>query len=183
MGALDKFFKPTKNGKANLGSTVALVISGVLAVGTVLAATIDLRGWIELGGGLDDTDVCASAPVTSFDQNFVSTANGDQSRITTITVESVPVACDGRYLKLNIYNSSNTVLESIVWHLQKVNPSDTSINAIADGSTITNASSNSVSRNFPASETDPLGLTLSSIDPAAISSFKLESSAQLLSED
>ena len=183
MGALDKLFKPAKAGKRALGSTGALIVAGALVVGTVLAATIDLGDWIELGAGVENTDECARTPITTFEQNFVSTANGDQSRITRILVEGVPISCDGKYLRLTVYGSNSAVLESVVWLLDKVGSSDTSITAIADGSTITNSSANNISRIFPSSEVNPLGLTLESLDPAAITSFELVSSSEVLSED
>ena len=183
LGALDRFVKPGKRGTNPLGSSLALFIGGALVIGTVLAATINLGDWIELGAGVEDTDACARTPITSFDQNFVSTANGDQSRITRISVEGIPVSCDGKYLRITVYNSNSAVLESVVWLLDQVNAGDTSISAIADGSTITNSSANNVSRIFPSSETNPLGLTLESLDPAAISSFELESSAEAITEN
>ena len=183
MGALDKMFKPATAAKRGLGSTGALFVAGALVVGTVLAATIDLGDWIELGAGVEDADECARTPITTFEQNFVSTANGDQSRITRILVEGIPVSCDGKYLRITVYNSSSTVLESVVWQLDKVGLFDSTINAIADGSTITNSSVNNISRNFPSSEANPLGLTLSSLDPAAIASFELVSSSEVLSEE
>ena len=183
MGALDKLFKPSKKGSPLLGTSGALFVAGALVVGTVLAASINLGAWIELGAGVKDTDECARKPITSFDQNFVSTANGDQSRITKITVEGIPVSCDGKYLRLTLYSSNNTVLESVVWRLAKIGANDTSINAITDGTTISNSSANNISQNFPASEADPLGLRLSTVDPAAISSFRLESSSEALTEN
>ena len=183
MGVIDKFLQNNNDKATRWRSLTPLIAAGVLVIGGVLAATINLGSWIELGGGVKNTDLCAQTPVTSFDQNFITTMSGNPSRITKITVEGVPVSCAGKYLKLTVYGSSSQVLESVVWLLAKVGASDTSINAITDGSTTTNTSTNNISQNFPASEANPLGLTLEALDPAAIASFNLESSDELLTED
>lgn len=183
MRLLEKFFKPTDS-KSRLNFAGAQVfIAATLVLGTVFAATIYLGPGIELGAGVKDTDDCAETPVVSFGQDFVTTMSGNPSRITSVTVEGIPVACAGRYYRLNLFDSSDGLLESIVWETALVSNADTAIRAVADGATTVNRSESGTSIIYPANETDPLGLILERIDPDEINSFLLESSENSLQEE
>ena len=164
-----------------LGKLFPVVASGVVLVGVVLASpiAINITNLVEAGAGTRDSDSCSRTPITSFRQDFV----GANSRLTRITVRNIPVSCAGQYLKINLLNSTNTVIESVVWRLALVNPNDTSITAIADGSTTTNSSSNLTSFNYPSSESNPLGLSLNSVDPQQIHTQVMTSSLNQLNED
>lgn len=155
------------------GSPLVLSVSVIL--GTVLAGyvAINANNLIEFGKGAVASDSCTREPITVFDQEFV----GTDSKITRITIRDIPVSCEGKYLRIQLFNSSNSQLESIVWQLSKVSATDESITVIADGSTLSdsNSSISNVSLNYPESETDPLGLTLSTIDPSQIDSYEIQS--------
>lgn len=160
-----------------------MFIAASLVLGTVFAAAIYLGPGIELGAGVEETDTCAETPVVSFGQDFVTNMSGNPSRITSVTVEGIPVACAGRYFRLNLFDSQDELLESIVWQTARVSNSDTAIRAVADGTTTVNRSESGTSIIYPANEQNPLGLVLESIDPEEIDSFLLESSETALQEE
>ena len=183
MRLLDNIFKPTasKSRPSFVGPQVFIAAS--LVLGTVFAAAIYLGPGIELGAGVKETDTCAETPIVSFGQDFVTNMSGNPSRITSVTVEGIPVACAGRYFRLNIFDSQDDLLESIVWQTARVSNSDTAIRAVADGTTTVNRSESGTSIIYPANEQNPLGLVLESIDPEEIDSFLLESSETALQEE
>lgn len=183
MGLLNRLMKPTSSSSKPNFLGPQILIAGSLALGTVLAATIYLGPGVELGAGLKSTDTCAETPIVSFGQDFVTTMSGNPSRITSVTVDGIPSSCAGRYFRLNLYDSSDSLLESIVWQSAVVSSTDTTIRAVADGTITVNRSESGISIIYPASEQDPLGLVLESIDPDDIDSFLLESSEDQLSEE
>jgi hypothetical protein len=179
---LDNFFKPTApKSRPNFAATQTFIATS-LSLGTVFAATIYLGPGIELGAGVKETDTCAETPIVSFGQDFVTNLSGSPSRITSVTVEGIPVACAGRYFRLNLFDSQDVLLESIVWQSALVSNTDTAIRAVADGTTTVNRSESATSVIYPANETDPLGLVLENINPDQIDSFLLESSEDSLQE-
>ena len=185
MRLLDNFFKPTASKSRPNVVGPQVLIAASLALGTVFAAAIYLGPGIELGGGVEETDTCAETPIVSFGQDFVTNMSGNPSKITSVTVEVIPVACSGRYFRLSLFDSQEELLESIVWQTALVSNSDTAIRAVADGisTTTANRSESGTSVIYPANEQDPLGLVLESIDPEAIDSFLLESSETALQEE
>lgn len=183
MGILDKLLR-SSGSKPRLpivGAQVLIAFS--LVLGTVFAASIYLGERIELGAGVKETDACAETPTVSFGQDFVTSMSGNPSRITSINVDDIPISCAGRFFRLSLFDSSETLLESIVWELERVSSPDTSIRAVADGVTVSNRSQSAVSINYPVSEEDPLGLVLENVDPSEIESFLLESSESPLQEE
>lgn len=183
MRLLDNIFKPTASKSRPNFVGPQVFIAASLVLGTVFAAAIYLGPGIELGAGVEETDTCAETPVVSFGQDFVTNMSGNPSRITSVTVEGIPVACAGRYFRLNLFDSQDELLESIVWQTARVSNSDTAIRAVADGTTTVNRSESGTSIIYPANEQNPLGLVLESIDPEEIDSFLLESSETALQEE
>ena len=185
MRLLDNIFKPTASKSRPNFVGPQVFIAASLVLGTVFAAAIYLGPGIELGGGVEETDTCAETPIVSFGQDFVTNMSGNPSRITSVTVEGIPVGCAGRYFRLNLFDSQDELLESIVWQTARVSDSDTAIRAVADGTTTTtaNRSESGTSVIYPANEQNPLGLVLESIDPEEIDSFLLETSESALQEE
>jgi hypothetical protein len=180
---LDNIFKTTATKPRPNFAGPQVFIAASLVLGTVFAAAIYLGPGIELGAGVEETDTCAETPVVSFGQDFVTNMSGNPSRITSVTVEGIPVACAGRYFRLNLFDSQDELLESIVWQSALVSNTDTAIQAVADGTTTVNRSESGNSIIYPANEQNPLGLVLESIDPEEIDSFLLESSETALQEE
>jgi hypothetical protein len=182
LGILDKLIQPsTKDERPNFtGAQIFLALT--LSIGTVFAASIYLGPWIELGSGVKETDDCAETPIVSFDQDFVTNMSGNPSRLTGVSVDGIPLECSGRYFRLNLFDASNNLLESVVWQSALVSSTDTAIRAVADGITTLNRSDGGTSIVYPSDETDPLGLVLENVDPELVDSFSLESSEQPLQE-
>ena len=183
MRLLDNIFKPTSSKSRPSFVGPQVFIAACLVLGTVFAGAIYLGPGIELGAGVKETDTCAETPVVSFGQDFVTNMSGNPSRITSVTVEGIPAACAGRYFRLNLFDSQDELLESIVWQTARVSNTDTAIRAVADGTTTVNRSESGTSIIYPANEQNPLGLVLESIDPEEIDSFLLESSETALQEE
>ena len=185
MRLLDNIFKPTASKSRPSFVAPQVFISASLVLGTVFAATIYLGPAIELGAGVEETDTCAETPVVSFGQDFVTNMSGNPSRITSVTIDGIPASCAGRYFRLNLFDSQDDLLESIVWQSALVSNTDTAIRAVADGTTTStaNRSMSGISIIYPANEQNPLGLVLENIDPKEIDSFLLESSETAIQEE
>lgn len=124
-------------------------------VGVIYAANLSLPD-SNLSAGTDDVSFCASG--TNIQYGLRLTAAG-ATVVDSIRITGIPVACSGQFIALQIYNSSGTLLDEVVWQLV-ARAGDTSITAIADESTTStsNASVSSASLSYPTSQTDPEGL-------------------------
>lgn len=156
-----------------------LVLTIAISVGTVIAGNLVINSGngIEFGVGSKSFDTCSTSPRLEVDSAFGS---DNVLYVSQLTLTEIPVVCDGQKLELRLLNSSGQQLASINWTLDKIDSSDTSITAIANGTSTSaaNTSPSTVSVNYPdPSLNEPdAGLTLQSISVANVSQFSMNNS-------
>lgn len=160
-----------------LGATLIIATTFVSVLAGVI--TLNSGSGIEFGVGQETTSTCSTAPRLAINSSFAANEN---LFVSNLTLTQIPVDCSGQRIELRLLGSNDQVLETVFWQLSRVNVSDTSITAIADGSTTStsNTSTNSISLNYPnadLNDPDP-GLALETIDVADVLGYSLISSEQ-----
>jgi hypothetical protein len=155
---------------------IGLAIAVVTTVTGVLAAPISLNGdsAIELGRGQERFNACSTEPQLDIDTAFDA---NEVLFISRLVLSQIPSTCDGQRLELRLLDSNGQTIESIVWELDHIASSDSSIAALADGTSTSTASASSdgVSQIFPSSalNTPAAGLALETTRPSDVASFQI----------
>lgn len=120
-----------------IAALTALVGSGFAA-----SVTINSGNAIEFGQGKNSVSACDSAATASLASAYDS--SDSRVEVSGLTITSLAAACEGKYLRASLLDSSGTVLDSVEWYFAKGSLSCSSgFTATADGTT--SASSNAAS--------------------------------------
>ncbi len=149
--------KSRKIRKIGLSVTVVSALAIALGASGVFAATLSFLGDLFLSVGSSQSAPCVTNSSISVTQSVNSSGTVE---IDAITVAGISSECDGEVVAAVIYDSGSTILDEVIWTLE-LTTGDTEISAVADGTTLasSNSSSGGVSTNYPATQTDPEGLT------------------------
>ena len=159
---LGDVIRPTNRRRGEPGDNrrvVVLGIVGIVALGVyaVLAAAFNSTGSIQRASDVVDVPSCNVGTEISVGHSVDASGN---TRVSTVQVSGINARCDGAPVALVFVDQSGAVLDEIVWVLD-LRPGDQSITAAANGSitSANNTSTSGASLNYPASQTNPEGLS------------------------
>jgi hypothetical protein len=153
-----------------------LIVSVVLAVGSVLAATTAiLIPQVELGAGVSQKPTCLT-------DSLVDYTTSTSGTLSEITISGIGSDCAGQWIRISLYSSTDGTgdpLEQVAWLLPATDPQVSAFTARADGTT-TGTSGSVV---WPTTEDGTSGLSIDNpIAVANINSFLLETSDSSISD-
>jgi len=147
----------------------------VLSLGYVLAAANSiLIPEVELGAGVAEKPDCISEAVVDFE---IST----QGTLTGINVSPVGLDCNGQWIRLSLFQSSDgsgTASEQVVWQVPISSQSITSFTLRTNGTTTGTVGSII----WPSNEAGAAGRAAEPIEASTINSFLLETSESALTD-
>jgi hypothetical protein len=105
---------PTKPVKKNRSKSLKLLAAALtLVFGSVLAANSIVIPLIELGNGVEEIPSCIEDAVV----DFTMSSKTDTATISEVEVGPVGSECSGRYLRVTLEGSSQSVIRRLNWQL------------------------------------------------------------------
>lgn len=142
-----------------IAALTALVGSGFAA-----SVTINSGNAIEFGQGKNSVSACDSSATASLASAYDS--SDTRVEVSGLTITNLAAACEGKYLRASLLDSSGAVLDSVEWHFAKGSLTcATGFTATADGSTTasSNAAASGICTAYPNKSGSTITVTGASI--------------------